>query len=137
MKKICVRLVCIVFVICLSACGARYKMIYKYFPPHSKMGQACVVKCEKQRVVCQELCRSSDKDCELSAHRQAQEEYLAYVHRKKVEGAEIMRDLQSFYDPLQCSKTSCDCRSDFEVCYQMCGGKVKHEKRCIANCGDD
>ncbi len=125
---------CVIFM--LAGCGARYQMVYTFFPPHSGGGQACVKQCERSKANCHALCEANDTDCEINAKDQAQREYERYVKQKKIEGAEIMRDLKSFYDPLQCSKTSCDCEEDFRACYQMCGGKVKHEKRCIANCGD-
>ncbi len=79
-------------------------------------------------------CTNDSQLCYANANAQADTEYKRYVKQQKIEGRLIDYDQDSFLDPLQCAKLSCDCEADYRACYKMCGGFVQVNKRCVANC---
>jgi hypothetical protein len=123
-------------VILLAGCSAKYEKYYTYEFPPSEDGKQCIQQCMKTKDRCLSLCTNDQDLCHKNSWLQADKEYQRYVKERQLVGRSINRDMNSFYDPLQCSKVSCDCESDYRACYRMCGGVVKVGKRCVAHCSD-
>lgn len=137
MSKIIIRnLIACFFILLLAGCAAKYEKYYEFKVPASAEGEQCIETCNKTKQNCQNMCTNDTSLCQKNMMLQAKLEYGDYIKEKRTEGSQINRDLNSFYDPLQCSKISCDCDRDYRACYRMCGGKVKVKKRCIANCSN-
>lgn len=118
----------------LAACSAKYETYYEYKEPASESANICVQQCQLSKNRCQKMCTNDDSLCQKNALMQAQLEYKKYINQQLTAGTTASRDLNSFYDPLQCAKTSCDCQQDYKACFQLCGGIIKVKQRCIANC---
>lgn len=95
---------------------------------------ACQVHCQERLTACKANCRNNCRLCDSYAEKQAILRYFTYQHEEFVEGGYIARDLQSFRDPLQCRKTTCDCPADYNMCMQACRGVILKEVRKAPNC---
>lgn len=45
-----------------------------------------------------------------------------------------MRELNSYRDPLQCRKVTCDCLSDFAICKKGCTGVIPTKLQAVPYC---
>jgi hypothetical protein len=120
----------------LYGCGPVYETSYSFKAPKDSNGAMCVMQCSNTKQLCRRLCSTDDQNCKEMAHEQARFEYEAYLSKQRISGLPINRDLNSFYDPLQCSRSQCHCEEDYRACYSMCGGKVITHKKCVAFCGE-
>lgn len=84
----------------------------------------CMNVCKQRLSTCEKVCRNNCKPCKAYVTAQALKGYTHYAHEKAVEGTIIARELNSYKDPLQCSKTTCSCKADYQVCVQSCGGVI-------------
>lgn len=134
MKNVCRSMMTLMILLLLASCVSKYKSVVAYHPPSSKNGQSCVQKCKVTRTNCQSVCHAGETNCDDVAWLRAEDDYDNYLKKQNVEGKPVYRDLSSFYNPLQCDKSACQCEEDFRVCYQMCGGKTSTMKRCVKNC---
>lgn len=87
----------------------------------------CVANCDQVFQTCRSACDKSCFQCEKNAVHQAKARYARYKHERCLKGQTFIRRLQSFHDPLQCRKASCDCVADYQVCRQACDGKIKKQ----------
>lgn len=85
---------------------------------------SCVASCESRFVACTKVCRNSCMRCSTAAEQTAARNYGYYEHEKIVQGKIIAVQLNSFRDPLQCRKVTCNCQADYGICMQSCGGAV-------------
>ena len=95
--------------------------------------RACQSSCQQRLPPCQVTCRD-DALCEKQAKLEAQKKYKKYEHGRCVEGKTIIRRLQSYDDPLQCRKMSCDCLADFRMCSEACAGVI-HKQLAVSRMG--
>ncbi len=89
----------------------------------------CKVVCEHRAIACNKICRNSPSQCAAFRKQSVSEAYLYYRHEQYVKGGEIIRDLNSYRDPLQCRKTTCNCRADYRICVQACTGAISKQLR--------
>jgi hypothetical protein len=87
--------------------------------------RACIKQCEVKATQCNQRCSDSCKQCEWQAKQSMAQRYKAYVHEQCVQGERVALQLQSFRDPLQCRKTSCDCPADYRICVGTCKGSIR------------
>ena len=87
--------------------------------------RACITACQMQETTCLRSCRYSCKACEAREHDKMVKRYKTYLHEQCVQGMRTALQLQSFRDPLQCRKTSCDCPADYRVCVGSCRGNIR------------
>lgn len=87
--------------------------------------RACIAECQTQKAACQSRCSTSCKQCQADADSSMIKRYKTYVHEQCVQGERVALQLQSFRDPLQCRKTSCDCLADHRVCVGACRGTIR------------
>ncbi|WP_081964831.1 acyltransferase [Legionella norrlandica] len=112
---------CFCFVIIgLSACTTLKNKI-----THHKSLNQCQQICLEHLEYCKQNCTNNCRNCSSSATISAQKNYLKYLHEIEVRGGYITRGLQSYRDPLQCRKVTCNCAADFNVCNQGCTGVIQ------------
>lgn len=115
-------------VLALSACGPMYDTQYTLTPPKNESGRMCVFQCQTSQSQCEELESMRNERCEERAEREYQQCQWRVQLRER-------RDPKWY----ECSKDSCSsdtqrCLTQFHRCYQACGGTVKAETVCVANC---
>lgn len=84
----------------------------------------CVEQCEQHLAACTKVCHNNCRRCHHCVQKAAAKNYSRYVNRQYVQGQMLALNLNSFRDPLQCRKTTCDCQADYQVCVQACGGLI-------------
>jgi hypothetical protein len=108
---------------CLLCCACLVSCTYKSAEERSRIA-ACQVSCENRAIACKQTCRNNCKGCCASSTKTTVQNYRHYKHEVCVKGDFLTLQLNSFRDPLQCRKTTCDCRDDYQVCMQACSGMV-------------
>src|ERR1700733_3322598 len=86
---------------------------------------ACAASCESRLVVCSQLCNNNCLQCRAIAKFKTAEKYNHYKQEKFIEGKKVTLQLNSFRDPLQCRKVTCNCQADYQICLQSCGGAIR------------
>ncbi|MDX1837147.1 acyltransferase [Legionella taurinensis] len=113
----------------LAACS--HPIITPQGKPQQK---ACTLSCEQKARACNKVCRNNCAQCTAYNFQTAAKNFNHYFHESAVNGQIIKRDLNSYFDPLQCRKTTCNCRGDYVACVQSCGGVVKKRLQAAAVC---
>ena len=103
---------------------------FKPLMPTSQCEQACEIQARQ----CQKICLDSCQRCTRGADTRAAKHYALYQHQQIVQGETIALELQSYRDPLQCRKTTCNCGADYSVCRQACGGKIHKRLQVVRAC---
>ncbi len=111
-----VRLLIVLAIFGLNGCT-------KFHGKHSE-NTACQAQCSTMLEQCTKSCRNNCPSCAYCADSVAAKDYMTYKRRQCVQGGLIARDLQSYRDPLQCRKMTCDCQKDYSVCMQSCSGLI-------------
>lgn len=96
--------------------------------------EQCKLACTQHFEFCRQNCIDSCPNCSASSQMKAAENYRKYVHERSVEGKKVMRELNSYRDPLQCRKVTCDCLSDFAICKQGCAGVIPKKLQAVPYC---
>ena len=81
--------------------------------------------CQERFKTCAKVCDKSCKTCSKEASCSAARHYNRMVHEQVVQGGMIARELNSYRDPLQCRKTTCNCQADYTVCKAACTGIIR------------
>jgi hypothetical protein len=100
----------------LSAC------IRHVVPP---LPLSCENACLAKFNTCVNICQNSCPVCQANAIEQAGNNNARYMWLQRAQGHIIAREVNSFRDPLSCTKVTCDCEDDFKICKQQCHGKIK------------
>ncbi|MDX2345702.1 MAG: hypothetical protein QNK11_02355 [Legionella sp.] len=87
--------------------------------------RACIKQCAIKSASCNQRCSDSCTQCEREVNAEMRKLYKGYVHEQCVQGERVSLQLQSFRDPLQCRKTSCNCPEDYRICAGNCRGNIK------------
>ncbi len=124
MIHVFMRLICAVLLLsgCVNHLGTTVS-------PEEK--KVCRMACQQRFDQCQDTCVDSCKTCAKQANQEATAHYMQYRHERCVQGKTIVHRLQSYHDPLQCKKSSCDCPADYRVCVEACSGDV-HKRLQVA-----
>lgn len=96
--------------------------------------RSCQVLCLKQKRACMKACENSCRQCTLPADVTAGKRYARFIQQQTVQGALIARDLNSYRDPLQCLKTTCNCRADYYQCAEACTGTIHKRLQSPLSC---
>jgi len=123
------RLLCCIAFIGLSACMTQQKTEVK--------GQSlsqCKTICLQHLESCKQSCTNNCRTCSAGSSYTSTSNYSKYVHEKFVEGGYIARGLNSYRDPLQCRKVTCNCASDFNTCNQGCTGVIQKRLQSVPYC---
>ena len=84
----------------------------------------CTMSCVQRLDLCKRTCTNNCPNCSAASTARATEHYKHFVHQKQIEGGIITRELNSYRDPLQCRKVTCNCPMDFITCKQGCTGII-------------
>jgi hypothetical protein len=111
---------CIFSIFILGGCAPMYTTEYSYTPPQSPMGMMCINNCESSMRNCRQIEDLKKSNCEYRADL----EYRMCNEKK---------------DDIHCYRASCNanyenCTSDYNRCYQGCGGSVFNSQKCVAFC---
>lgn len=128
------RLLILLFVLLLSACGPIYQTTYGYIPPKSNIGKMCAMQCQQTKMLCQQLSQSGQDNCRNNARQQAMFDYQSYKHERRQAGKSIDKDLNDFYNDFGCSRDTSNCDQAYNSCFSTCGGQVIPTTVCVAFC---
>ena len=130
----------------LAGCNARYQTFTNYTPPTDIAGRQCLAQCSSTRQSCRQSGQTLIQQCRSQAQMEAQ---LETVRRAAAYTIELERygnrghgapELPGAASP---NYARCDdetagvelqCRDDYDLCYQNCGGVVEYTTHCVANC---
>lgn len=127
--KILVRMMLSVFFCTLLSC-ANYHSIMQTKATFA----TCKASCEKRSNKCNRLCNNNCQQCRSKAFLSTAKSYNIYLQEQRLQGLRIARELNSYRDPLQCRKITCNCPADYQVCMQSCGGVIHKELRVASVC---
>lgn len=116
-------------VVLLTGCAS-----YAGFIKHSHERAACKTTCQQRLMLCNQSCNNSCPGCCLSANQRAAREYNHYKHQQIIQGKSMVRQVNSYRDPLQCRKTTCECPTDYRTCIQTCAGKIPKRLQVAPGC---
>ena len=116
----------ILSLILISGCSA--------YVQHERHIKACHSSCKTKMVKCEQMCHNNCPECTMLADTEAAVHFNQYQHQQCVQGSIAALELQSFRDPLQCRKPTCDCKADYQVCYQGCLGKIHKRLKVVPPC---
>lgn len=88
---------------------------------------ACQASCLEQASKCSQRCNNNCQQCSAQESRSTVNDYIDWKQGQLVQGKVVSRELNSFRDPLQCRKTTCNCSADYNVCIQSCGGVIRKQ----------
>jgi hypothetical protein len=102
---------------------------------HNTVGvAACKLSCQSRLNICNQTCDNSCLQCAAKANHSTQRSYQRYVNEQCVRGGYRVRQLQSYRDPLQCRKITCECMADYQVCLQSCTGIIRKRLQVPLTC---
>ncbi|CAM2910519.1 hypothetical protein [Legionella worsleiensis] len=113
----------------ISGCTAQQSDVAKSTVPAQFMKL-----CEQRLEACKRQCFDNCPKCTLAGLKDAQKDYLEYVHDQRVQGGYVSRGLNSYRDPLQCRKVTCNCTADFLTCKQGCAGVIQKRLQAAPYC---
>lgn len=140
--------------ICLNSCGPMYNTRYHYTPPSNFNGMQCINQCLSNKSYCQSNCSANNQSCKANLqwlkigettariiegpryHRYGH--YNPYYYQPYYNSAadDLSREYNSGMAQCRREQTYCtkQCESNYNDCYQNCGGQVLVETYCYANC---
>lgn len=101
---------------------------------HHLYSKPCQRQCMVQFKACSQQCENNCRQCSQASRCQSSKMYARFVKGQTIQGGIIARQLNSYRDPLQCRKTTCDCETDYRVCSQACHGIIKKRLRVPPAC---
>ncbi len=96
--------------------------------------RACVARCEIQMKHCQKICTDNCQQCEKEAVNRTRENHERYLRERCIEGKSFILRLQSYHDPLECRKMTCNCSADLRVCVESCRGRIHKQIQVEKSC---
>ena len=123
------RLFCCIIMVGISGCQG-----LKQYALKLQVEEQCKVVCVQHFEYCKQNCIDNCPNCSIASQRKAAKNFKKYTYERKVEGKMVMRELNSYRDPLQCRKVTCDCLADFEICKEGCTGVIKKKLQVIPYC---
>ena len=115
-----VRVMVCFAVIALSACTSHRVSVQQV-----KARVSCNMGCEERFQQCSQMCDNNCHTCSKSARIKTARHYQQMVREQVIQGGMISRELNSYRDPLQCRKTTCNCQADLTVCLAACTGIIR------------
>jgi len=123
MNSILRLLLCCLF-ICLSGCATQ----------HMQQVKQCKAVCLQKFNECRSTCTNNCPNCSASSSHTSSTNYAKYVHQERIMGGIVARELNSYRDPLQCRKVSCNCSADLSTCAQNCTGIIQKRLEAVPYC---
>lgn len=94
----------------------------------------CQMACMKHFEFCSQNCMDNCPTCSWKGRYKAARNFSKYVSEEQVQGKKVMRELNSYRDPLQCRKVTCNCTADLVACKQSCSGVISKKLQIIPSC---
>ena len=123
------RVLCCVVLLYLSGCATQDKTI-----TNGQTLKQCQTICIQHLEACKQNCTNNCRNCSIKSSYTSAVNFTKYVQEKQVQGGIITRGLNSYRDPLQCRKVTCNCPSDFITCKQSCTGVIQKRLRSVPYC---
>ena len=82
----------------------------------------CKHSCQQRLITCSKVCHNNCQECAQSSNQTTIKNYDKYKHEQCIQGGIIVRDLNSYRDPLL---------GDYNVCTASCNGII-HKRLQIA-----
>ena len=117
------------FFFLLSGCAS-----YNSYVQHAREQAVCKRDCQARLMACNKVCDDSCPGCCRSALQRTERDYNHYVNEQTIKGCGIVRELNSYRDPLQCRKTTCECPTDYRTCLQACKHKIPKRLQVAPSC---
>ncbi len=123
----------------LAACGPTYRTNYNLFPPADKAGQMCVQNVALMSDTCVANCRQMARSCSSPGFRTSVGFGAGNYGRGMGYGVGYGNGYNDALDDRDCSPTQCieTCLSTARHAHLNCGGTIKQEVVCTANCPKD
>lgn len=116
-------LLAIYFLLC--GCGPIYNTQNIYKPPKSNAGMMCIATCESNKGNCHEMRDMQKQECDYRAEREYRD-----CQRDAERNHEDKNKCYHHY----CSADYSGCDSQYDTCYQACGGIITQQQTCVAFC---
>jgi hypothetical protein len=123
------RLFCWSIVLGISGCQGVHQHVLKI-----QSEAQCKTNCLARFDWCVHHCVDNCPACSAASTERSVNYFAKYVHERQVEAKKVMRELNSFRDPLQCRKVTCDCLSDLAICKMGCTGVIKKRLQTVPHC---
>lgn len=94
----------------------------------------CKASCLERANVCSQSCNNNCEQCRAKEYRATVNNYMDWKQGQLIQGKAVSRELNSFRDPLQCRKTTCNCPADYTICMQSCGGIIHKQLQVAPLC---
>lgn len=127
--KLCLRLVVCLLMMALVGCANHFNKIVG-----TQSIAQCKQICIKKYQDCAHTCLNNCRNCSAASLKSSYLNFLKYTHEQRIEGGIITRELNSYRDPLQCRKITCNCSADFSACSQGCTGIIQKRLRAAPYC---
>lgn len=128
MNKLMLHFCCIIICL-LSGCATQQNAAIK-----SSTLKQCNVVCTQRLHQCSNQCVNNCRTCSATSSHSTALSYTKYVHERQIEGTIVARELNSYRDPLQCRKITCNCSADFNMCTQNCTGIIQKKLSAVSFC---
>lgn len=130
----------------LAGCNPRYQTFTSYRPPTDIAGRQCLAQCSSTRQTCRQSGQTLIQQCRSQAQMEA---HLETARRAAAYSIDLERSGNGGYGapelpgPASPNYSRCDdeaagvelqCKDDYDLCYQNCGGQVTYTTQCVANC---
>jgi hypothetical protein len=130
----------------LAGCNPRYQTFTTYTPPTDIAGRQCLAQCSSTRQTCRQSGQTLIQQCRSQAQMEA---HLETVRRAAAYSIKLERygnkghGAPELPGPASPNYARCDyeadgvevqCKDDYDLCYQNCGGVVAYTPHCVANC---
>lgn len=80
----------------------------------------CILRCEQRLDNCLKKCHDHCENCIRKSNLTTENSYDRYINEQKIQGAGVIRQLNSYRDPLKCRKLTCNCKLDYKLCSNLC-----------------
>lgn len=126
---------CIAILCFVTSCGPVYEKSYTYRPPKGADGKACASACNDNSSSCNKDCLQSHNLCST---RGDVVNIISKLADKDKKDKKDKDDLQNNSPSDECRKelAQCQgaCKSEFNACFQGCGGDVIEHNKCVSMC---
>lgn len=119
------KLVLCLNVLCLISCAT---------PIKNNSTKQCLNSCIQKFESCRQSCVNNCARCSATESHKSSTNYTKYIHEKQISGEFIARELNSYRDPLQCRKITCNCSADLSACKQNCTGVIQKRLEAVPFC---
>jgi hypothetical protein len=116
----------------LAACGPVYRTNYELFPPADLAGQTCVANVKLMSDTCEANCRQMSRNCRSNGSGVS----IGYGYGRYGGNYETVMGNRQLLDDRDCNDTQCveSCLATARQAHLNCGGTIKSEVVCTANC---